>query len=135
MDTITLVERLQQQLEVAKTHLQGGGSPVRIENGDFFSFLHHVLTLRFFFFKKDNLYWRIFTESIQRSHVFRTSRLLMSRKLLYMYTLVVNPRDPHGSSGGVSFCMIQLLIFEICSLLLLLMADFFTLALAVDALH
>ena len=36
VDTITLVERLQQQLEVAKTHLQGGGSPVRTFSVDFF---------------------------------------------------------------------------------------------------
>ena len=30
VDTITLVERLQQQLEVAKTHLQGGGSFAKV---------------------------------------------------------------------------------------------------------
>ena len=44
VDTITLVERLQQQLEVAKTHLQGGGSPVRTFSVDFFFYNFHSLT-------------------------------------------------------------------------------------------
>ena len=76
VDTITLVERLQQQLEVAKTHLQGGGSPVRTFSVDFFLKPFSQFGTEKFV-KGDILSWRtnaILTESIQSSFVSKCLR-------------------------------------------------------------